>query len=98
MPPTPVMSPMAVPVVFETASGPYEAPRHAVEWLWEILDANALPATHAALDKGLDGENVTLPDGERAQLCAQLQELLGRLDQAELSTAITDLRSRLCGP
>ena len=64
--------------------------------VWEDLDANALPATHAALDKGLKGENVSLPDGERQAFCAQLQAILDRLQPGENSSALADLRAHIC--
>lgn len=81
------------PVVFESPSGSFEIPRRSVEWLWEILDDHELPGTRAALDQGLDGGNVTLPDAERPQLVQALQALEQRAPaQAQ---AIADLLSHL---
>lgn len=73
---------MSGPVVVVTPHGPVEADRAAVEWLWEMLDARALPATHAALGKALNGENLELPAAELEQFAQSLQQLLGRLDPA----------------
>lgn len=88
---------MPAPVTFETPAGPYEAPRRAVEWLWEVLDANELPGTSAALDRGLNGENVAIPPSEERQLCAALAAAAGRLQPGEQATAIADLHAHLCG-
>jgi hypothetical protein len=71
---------MPNPVVVITPHGPFEADRGAIEWLWELLDARAVPATHAALGKALNGENLELPDAELEPFAQQLQQILGRLD------------------
>lgn len=73
---------MSGPVVIVTPHGPVEADRAAVEWLWEMLDAHQLPATHAALGRALDGENLELPDAELEGFARSLQRILGRLDPA----------------
>lgn len=70
------------PVVVRTPSGPVEADRRAVEWLWEELDAHRLPATHEALRRGLNGETLELPDAELEQFGEALQQILARLDPA----------------
>jgi hypothetical protein len=89
---------VAVPVVVETSAGPHEVPRAAVEWLWEVLDSHALPQTHAALCAGLNGENVTLPDGERQQFCDAIGGLLTRLQETGSAHAaeLADLRAAVC--
>ena len=84
-----------VPVTFITAAGPHEVLRPAVEWLWETLDSNALPATSKALDAGLNGENVTVPDAEMASFCEHLDGLIGRAEPSERTAALTELRRLL---
>jgi hypothetical protein len=89
---------MAVPVVIVTPSGPVEADRAAVAWLWEELDAKALPATHEALRRGLDGENLELPDDELERFGRALQGILARLDPASPhASALAELASKLAG-
>ena len=80
----------AVPVVIVTPSGPVEADREPVAWLWEELDAHALPATHEALRRGLDGENLELPDAELERFGQALQAILARLDPASPHAAALD--------
>lgn len=90
---------MPNPVVVVTPHGPIEADRGAVEWLWEMLDAHALPATHAALDKALHGENLELPDAELDGFAQALQQILGRLDPASPhAAALQALAAGLAGP
>jgi hypothetical protein len=89
---------MANPVVVVTPGGPVEADRAAVEWLWELLDAHALPATHAALGQALNGENLELPDAELERFAQALQQILGRLDPSSPhAPALAALAARLAG-
>jgi hypothetical protein len=84
------------PVVIVTPSGPVEADRAAIEWLWEELDAHELPATHEALRKGLGGENVELPDAELERFGQTLQQVVARLDPASPhAAALGELLQRL---
>jgi hypothetical protein len=87
---------MSVPVVVVTPSGPVEADRAAIEWLWEELDAHRLPATHEALRRGLNGENLQLPDAELEQFGQTLQQLVERLDPSSPhAAALSELLRRL---
>ena len=85
-----------VPVVVLTPTGPVEADRAAVEWLWEELDAHELPATHEALRRGLNGENLELPEAELERFGQALQQLTARLDPSSPhAAALGELLQRL---
>lgn len=87
---------MAIPVVVITKAGTYEAERDAIEWLWEMLDADELPETHAALGRSLNGENLTLPDAELQRFGQALDAILGRLSSSSPhEQALADLRAHV---